>query len=129
MVVQVSIQRPSTPKQAARCCGPVDDLLDPALFKALSDPTRAQLWACLVKCARPCSVSEVAECCEVDFSVVSRHLATLEGAGLLESRKDGRTVFYSVQHGTVCRLFRALARAVSDCCPASSSGKNTCCER
>jgi glycoside/pentoside/hexuronide:cation symporter, GPH family len=32
-----------TPKQAAKCCGPVDELLDPELFKSLCDPTRLKL--------------------------------------------------------------------------------------
>ena len=49
-----------------------DRALDAELFKALSDPTRLKLLACLAKCSRMCSVTEVAECCSVDFSVVSR---------------------------------------------------------
>ena len=58
-------RRPATPKQAARCCGPIDDLLDPALFKALADPTRAGLLACIAKCGRGCSVGEIAQCCDI----------------------------------------------------------------
>ena len=78
-------KHPLTPKKAAACCGPIDHLLDAELFKALGDPTRLLLLACLAKCARPCSVTEIAACCSVDLSVVSRHLALLERAAIVTS--------------------------------------------
>lgn len=112
-----------SPKQAAASCRPVDDLLDPELFKALCDPTRAKLLSCLIKCGRPCSVSEVAECCSVDFSVVSRHLALLDRAGVLASTKNGRTVSYTMQYEELCRTLRKLADAVEDCAPIARSGE------
>ena len=77
-----------TPRRAANCCGPIDDLLDPELFRALGDPTRLLLLACLAKCGRACSVTEIAECCSVDLSVVSRHLALLERAKVLFGEKS-----------------------------------------
>ncbi len=111
---------PATPKQAAACCSPVDSLLDIELFKAFSDPTRVALLACIAKCGRACSVGEVAECCDVDLSVVSRHLALLTRSGVLEGRKDGRTVFYRVRYAEVSRALRALADALDDCQPTHS---------
>src|ERR1700733_12070524 len=97
-MTQISKQRPLTPKLAVRCFDPIDDLLDLGLFKGLGDRTRLRLLGCLAKCGRACSVSEVAECCVVDFSVVSRHLALLERSGIVESSKEGRTVFYAVKY-------------------------------
>jgi len=120
---------PKTPKQAAACCGPVDDLLDPELFKALCDPTRARLLGCLAKCGRACSVSEIAECCPVDLSVVSRHLQILERAGLLEVVKQGRTVFYRVRYTQFCGALRGLADAIEGCCPSGKVAKEGCCAR
>ncbi|MFO0791330.1 MAG: metalloregulator ArsR/SmtB family transcription factor [Pirellulales bacterium] len=118
-----------TPKQAAKCCTPVDDLLDPVLFKALCDPTRVRLLACLAKCGRACSVSEVAECCSVDLSVVSRHLSLLESAGILESSKTGRTVSYAVRYKTLSETLRSLADAIEACCPPAKSAvrRGECC--
>ena len=120
-----------TPKQAAKCCGPVDELLDPELFKALCDPTRLKLLACLAKCGRPCSVTEVAECCSVDLSVVSRHLAMLERAGVVEAAKQGRTVFYAVCYEHLSQTLRALAGAIEACCPDTKTGarKGECCAK
>lgn len=124
-----------TPKQAAARSGPVDGLLEPELFRALGDPTRVGLLACLAKCGRACSVGEVAACCAVDLSVVSRHLQTLERAGVLESTKTGRTVLYAVRYEIVSRRLRALADAIARCGgvtadarpPAGSCGTDCAC--
>ena len=110
-----------TPKQAASCCRPVDDLLDPTLFKVLSDPTRLRLLGCMIKCGRACSVGEVAECCSVDLSVVSRHLQALARAGLAVPSRTGRTVAYAVQSERLCASLRALADAIEDCAPPRRS--------
>lgn len=131
MMTQVRKKRPpATPRHAAACCRPIDDLLEPALFKALSDPTRLSLIACIAKCARGCSVGEVAECCSVDFSVVSRHLTLLARAGVLDATKQSRTVFYSVRYTELSRTLRALADAIDDCSPvkpARGATRATCC--
>lgn len=124
-------RRPRTPRQAASCCRPVDDLLDPAFFKSLGDPTRVRLLACIAKCGRACSVGEVAECCSVDLSVVSRHLQALARAGLLAPEREGRTVRYSVRYGEIAGQFRALADAIDECAPATpccaKGGRRDCC--
>ncbi|MGH7245000.1 MAG: ArsR/SmtB family transcription factor [Phycisphaerales bacterium] len=126
MMTQVRNKKPfASPKHAAACCRPIDELLQPELFKALSDPTRLLLIACIAKCARGCSVGEVAECCSVDFSVVSRHLALLARAGVLEATKESRTVFYRVRYPDLCRTFRALANAIEECSPGKNA-KGAC---
>lgn len=126
-MTQVRKQRPTTPRQAARRSGPLDKLLDPDLFKALGDPTRLQLLACLAKCGRSCGVTEVAQCCHVDLSVVSRHLAHLEGAGVLTATKHGRTVSYEVRFANLSGSLRALADAIDACCPVGC-GPDCACE-
>ncbi|MSP63233.1 MAG: ArsR family transcriptional regulator [Myxococcales bacterium] len=118
--------RPATPRQAATRLGPMDESLDPELFKALADPTRAALVACIAKCGRGCSVGEVAECCAVDLSVVSRHLALLARAGVLESEREGRTVRYRVRYREVTTALRALADAFDQCCPDGGCGGASC---
>lgn len=131
---RTSPPRPATPRQAAARKSPLDALLDPELFKALCDPTRVSLLACLAKCGRACSVGEVAECCRVDLSVVSRHLSQLADAGVLESSKQGRAVFYRVRFTDLSAKLRALADAIDSCCPDGScttecrgEGPGGCC--
>ncbi len=111
------------PREALDCCGPIDDLLDAELFKALGEPTRLKLLSCLAKCGRACSVTELTECCAVDLSVVSRHLGVLERAGVLTATKKGRTVFYAVRYTHLSNAFRDLASAVEDCCPERTATK------
>ena len=114
-----AIQRSApTPKQAARRRARLDRLLDPELLKALAEPTRARLLSCLLKCGRPCSVTEVAECCSIDFSMVARHLATMARAGLLSSEKRGRTVWYAPDGPALAARFRELADAIDELGPA-----------
>lgn len=125
-MTQVSKSRPKTPKQAARRNSPLDSLLNAEMFKALGDPTRLQLLSCLAKCGRPCGVSEVAQCCNVDLSVVSRHLALLEDAGILTATKKGRSVSYQVRFADLAGSLRALADAIDSCCPANCGPDCTC---
>lgn len=120
--------RPMSPRQAAACCRPVDGLLDPEFFRALGDPTRVRILACLAKCARPAAVGEVAECCAVDLSVVSRHLRSLARAGLVAPTKSGRSVSYEVRYEALCERLRGLADAIQECAPrARAGGRRGCC--
>lgn len=130
MQAQGPIRTPASPRDAATCPSPIDGLLDPALFKALSDPTRLRLLGCLIKCRRPCSVSEIAECCSVDFSVVTRHLAHLARAGVVEGHKRGRTLWYEPACAPLAARLRSLAEALETpgSAPCGGGGEaDACC--
>gem|GEM_PF-1186914 len=123
---------PDSPESALRVKAAIDTRLDQQLFKALSDPTRLLVLSCLVKCGRPCSVSEVAECCEVEFSVVNKHMKVLAAAGVLSAEKEGRTVWYTARCGDLCERFARLIDAIAEWCPnlAQPGGKpagTPCC--
>lgn len=122
------IQRTSrTPKAANRQRARLDRVLDPAMMRALAEPTRARLLSCLLKCARACSVTEVAECCSIDFSMVARHLSTLASAGMLHAEKQGRTVWYTADAEALATRFRAIAEAIEELKPADACADGTCC--
>lgn len=121
-----AVRPEKTPAAAGRRKSALDAALDADLFKALADPTRLRLLSCLARCSRACSVTEVAECCEVDFSVVARHLVTLARAGVLTSEKRGRTVWYAVSAEVVTRL-RGAADALDPWVAAACCGEG-CCE-
>lgn len=123
-MTQMSKKPPATPGLAARRRRPLDAALDFDLLRALCDPTRARLLSCLAACGRACSVTEIAACCSVDFSVVSRHLSLLDRAGVVESSRRGREVLYRVRYASVSTALRALADAFDQCCPAGGGG---CC--
>ena len=107
------------------CCPPLDGLLQPALFKALSDPNRLAILCRLAECGTASRVSEVAACCPVDLSVVSRHLGVLRRAGVLAAERRGKEVHYSVRMGWLIRTLRELADALEACCPPASEPADT----
>ena len=104
------------PRGSRRCCGQLDRSLSPAFFRALADPTRLALLVRLAGCRRPTTVSELACCSPVDVSVVSRHLAILRDAGLVEAEKRGKQVLYTVCYDLVTETLRSMADAVEACC-------------
>lgn len=124
----LQVRPPATPLLAARRASRLDDLLNPEMFGALADGTRLRLLACLAKCARSCSVSEIGECCDVDLSVVSRHLAILEEAGIVGQERQGRNRLYHVRFERVSGALRGLADALDECA-ANRSASGACCAK
>lgn len=59
------------------------------IFQALSDPTRRQMLARLGRGAVP--VSELARPTGMALPTILRHLSVLEEAGLIATKKSGRT--------------------------------------
>lgn len=62
------------------------------MFAALADPTRREVLRILA--SRELPVKEIAEQFPVTRSAISQHLGILRSAGLVESRKAGRTRYY-----------------------------------
>lgn len=69
------------------------DELD-AVFRALADPTRRAMLRSLS--GRPRTVGELAEPFEISLAAASKHIKSLERAGLVQREVQGRT--------HVCRL-------------------------
>lgn len=104
------------------CCGgALQSLLEPGLFRALSDPNRLAILGILAGCGGARTVSELAACCPIDLSVVSRHLATLREAGVVQATRAGKTVLYRARCDVLARTLRAIADALESCCPASAT--------
>lgn len=106
---------------ADACCGGLEAFLEPQLFKALCDPTRVAVLSRLTELANESTVSQVAACCTVDLSVVSRHLSVLREAGIVESEKRGKEVYYRVRYQDLSASLRELADAIDACCPPEKS--------
>ncbi len=107
-------------KNKSSCCPGLADSLSPGVFKALADPNRVAILTRLAESGEKQTVTDVACCCPVDISVVSRHLGVLRDAGILEAQKRGREVFYSVRIDKLTTLLRNLADALDACCPEGS---------
>jgi DNA-binding transcriptional ArsR family regulator len=77
-------------------------------------------------------VGEIAGCCGVDLSVVSRHLKALEAAGVLAAEREGRSVRYGLRASDLASRLRALAdlleqHAPGEGCCGEGGCRDGCC--
>jgi DNA-binding transcriptional ArsR family regulator len=70
-----------------------------ATFAALSDPTRRSIVRRLT--ARPATVMELARPFPISQQAISKHLAYLETARLIERQRDGRQNFCALKPDTI----------------------------
>jgi len=81
-------------------------------FQALAHLTRLQVFFFLVRAGEEVPAGEIQEALEVPGPTLSHHLNRLRRAGLVQSRKEERYVYYSVNPETVS----ALVRLLTACC-------------
>jgi DNA-binding transcriptional ArsR family regulator len=99
----------------------------PEVYRALGDPNRLALLVRLATAVRPLTVTELADCCGVHISGVSRHLSLLRGAGLVRSQRAGREVRYDLDLEAFTARLRGLADAVEACRNACRNTDPACC--
>jgi ArsR family transcriptional regulator, arsenate/arsenite/antimonite-responsive transcriptional repressor len=81
----------------------------PQLFRALADRTRLRVVN-LLACGSLC-VCDIQRILQQPQSSVSRHLALLKSAGLIQDRRDGMRIFYALT-AWESRLGRAVLSAI-----------------
>lgn len=116
---------PTSGEEAGTCTPrtPADLAMLAELLTALADPQRLVLVCNLAGRAEPATVTEASTCCGVHLSGVSRHLAQLKRAGVVEARKVGREVLYSLRQRELAATLRQVAdwlEAGAPCCEAPS---------
>ncbi len=76
-------------------------MLDIAVkFKALSDNNRLRIVASLMQYDELCAC-QITELLQITGATVSRHLSILSSAGIIESRKEGRWIFFRWKIGGI----------------------------
>lgn len=91
-------------------------------LSALGQDSRLRVFRLLVKCGPDgMPAGDIAEQLNVPTNTMSSHLAVLSRAGLIASRKQGRSVIYGVDVEGTRKL---LAFLVEDCC----QGKPKVCQ-
>jgi DNA-binding transcriptional ArsR family regulator len=81
-------------------------------FKAIAHLDRLTVFFFLVRAKSEVSAGAIQEGVGVPGSTLSHHLDQLRRAGLIQSRKEERYVYYSVRRDTVT----ALVRLLTTCC-------------
>lgn len=69
------------------------------VFKALADPTRRQILELLR--SGPKSSGEIAEVFPSSWPTISRHLAVLKEAGLIQASREGQFIRYELDTSVV----------------------------
>ena len=87
-----------------------------ALLKALANRHRLIILCQLIEQER--SVGELAALLEIRNSTVSQHLALLRKDGLVTARRDGQTIWYSIDSPQAREMVRTLYRIY--CAPAAA---------
>jgi len=80
-----------------------------ALFKVLAEPTRLRLAILLAAEGETC-VCQLAEALEAPEFRISRHLGIMRSAGLVQVRREGTWMFYSL-----CEPRNTLEKCLQGC--------------
>ena len=77
------------------------------VIKALAHPTRLRIVDFLMNNGETC-VCDIATFVKASQPMVSKHVAQMRDAGVLESRKEGSMVFYRVSTPCIQNFFKCL---------------------
>jgi DNA-binding transcriptional ArsR family regulator len=71
------------------------DAAEHKIFQALADPSRRAIFEALTR--GEAAVKDLTARFDISQPAVSQHLAVLKDAGLVTSRREGRSVYYRVE--------------------------------
>ena len=89
------------------------------LLKALGNEQRLHILCNLLE--GPLSVGELNQRLELSQSALSQHLALLRESGLVDTRREAQTIYYSLPDGPVIRVMALLQDVYCAADPASRS--------
>lgn len=81
------------------------------IFRVMSAPMRLRIMSCL--CAGEKNVSELLEEVDTTQSNMSQHLSTLFQAGILQKRREGVQIYYSIANPSFVDLCRAVCTQIA----------------
>lgn len=90
--------------------------LEPFL-KALASETRQRILFRAFADGQERTVTQVSELAALGQSTTSEHLAILKRGGLLQSRREGKEVYYRPDRTQILAALRHLTELLTCCCP------------
>lgn len=81
-------------------------------FRLLGEPLRLRILQVLEHGER--SVNEIVSALDANQSNVSKHLAILYDGGMIERRREGNTIHYSIADPIVFRLCELVCRSAAE---------------
>lgn len=88
------------------------ELLHSHICRAVGDPKRLQIMYALDE--GPCNVTALAERLDLPQPTVSRHLSVLRQSNLVETRRDGASVVYSLADTRIISLLNLMRELLRD---------------
>ena len=86
------------------------------LFKQLGDPTRIRIFWLLSHCEE--CVVNLSALLGMSSPALSHHLRALKDCGLIQSRREGKEVYYKTADTEVCRILHQMVEQVMEItCP------------
>lgn len=76
------------------------------LYTAFGNQVRTKLILCLAQ--KPKNVSQMIQICGLAQSAVSQHLSKLKQSGIVETKKEGKEVFYSLRYKKAAEISKLL---------------------
>jgi len=95
-------------------------------IKALSDAKRLRILEQLAGCER--CVCDLTDALDAGQSLLSFHLKTLKDAGLVNDRRAGRWVHYSINAEALAELEDAIRGLRESAAIAPGGGGSRCCD-
>jgi|WetSurMetagenome_2_1015567.scaffolds.fasta_scaffold15494_7 ArsR family transcriptional regulator, arsenate/arsenite/antimonite-responsive transcriptional repressor len=91
-------------------CEPCMDLL-----RALADITRQQIILLFIKNKELC-VNDIAKEFSLSRPTISHHLSLMKRAKLLNSRKEGKEIFHSINKKYIAEMLTSILNSINCCC-------------
>jgi len=88
--------------------------IDNDFVKALTEPARIEILKYLIV-SGDSDVKDLSEKMPQDRSVISRHLAMMEKAGILKAKKEGRHMIYSVDGEGALKKAEQIVETIRTC--------------
>lgn len=79
------------------------------ILKTIGHPVRLKIISLLAENNR-LSVNEIGEKCEIEQSLVSHHLNNMKLKGILQSEREGKSIFYSVKLDEVLHVIDCMSK-------------------
>ena len=102
----------------------LDDFIrnfDSKFLKTLSEPVRLEILRFLMQNGRA-DIGTIAEHMPQDRSVISRHLNLMHEAGILNSEKETRHMFYEIDGNAFIdkleNITEQIRQCINECCPS-----------
>ena len=102
------------PKLGESCLNELVQNFDSRFFKTLSEPVRLDILRFLMLNGRS-DIGTIADNMPQDRSVISRHLNLMQEAGILNSTKETRYVYYEINGKAFIDKLEAITRQIREC--------------